>query len=540
VRERGPNASPVARVAVWIAGVAAIVLLIACANVANLLLARALFRRREMALRLALGASRARIVAQMITETLVLAFGGAVAGLAAAHWGTAILRSLFLGDAGATDVVRDSRTLVFAGVAAVLAGLLTGLAPALQAGRHTLAPALKAGARDGTYQRSRMRTALLILQGALSVVLLVGAGLFVRSLHNVRALRLGFDVDRVLYIHPNPRGLKLSATESAQLARRLVEEARTIPEVASAARGISVPFWSTEGVGFYVPGVDSIRRLGTFTVQMASEDYFATLGTRILRGRGILATDRADGSLVAVVSEGMAKAVWPGKDALGQCIRLDSRSAPCRTVVGVAENIQQNSLTEAQTLQFYVAIEQLRPEEAILFVRTKGNATEYAELVRRRLQPLMPGAGYVSVTPMRDILDPRQRSWQVGATMFALFGGLALVLAAVGLYSVIAYTVAQRTQEIGVRIALGAQAPDVVRLVLGEGVRFALTGITLGGLVAIVASRWVGPLLFSVSPKDPAVYAVVALVLLAAAMVASALPALRASRVDPNVALRSE
>ena len=540
VRERGPNASPVARVALWIAGVATVVLLIACANVANLLLARALFRRREIALRMALGASQARLIAQLLTESLVLGALGGVAGIAAAQWGGAILRSLFLSEAGAADVVRDVRTLAFAGASALVAGLLTGLVPAFQTGRHTLAPTLKAGVREGTYQRSRTRTVLLVLQGALSVVLLVGAGLFVRSLHNVRTLRLGYDVDPVLYIHPNPRGVRLSAPEAAQLARRLVAEAQSMPEVASAARGISVPFWSTEGTGFFVPGVDSVRRLGRFTVQMASARYFETMGTRILRGRGIEERDRADGQLVAVVSEGMAEAIWPGKDAIGQCIMLDSRSAPCRTVVGIAENIHQNSLTETQKLQFYLAIEQLRPEEAILFVRTRGNAADHAEAVRRRLQPLMPGAGYVTVMPMRDILDPRQRAWQLGATMFVVFGGLALVLAAIGLYSVIAYTVAQRTQEIGVRIALGARAADVVRLVLGEGVRFAVIGIALGCGASLWASRWVGPLLFSVSPKDPAVYVLVAFVLLAAAILASALPAVRASQVDPNVALRAE
>jgi ABC-type antimicrobial peptide transport system permease subunit len=236
----------------------------------------------------------------------------------------------------------------------------------------------------------------------------------------------------------------------------------------------------------------------------------------------------------------MASTVWPGREAIGQCIKLDSRSAPCRTVVGIAENIHQTSLTKTEGLQFYLSIEQLRPEEAILFVRVRGNAADHTESVRRRLQPLMPGAGYLNVMPMRDILDPRQRSWQLGATMFVVFGGLALVLAAIGLYSVIAYAVAQRTQEIGVRIALGAGAGDIVRLVLGEGLRFAVIGIALGSALALWASRWVGPLLFSVSAKDPAVYGLVAFVLLAAAVAASALPAAKASRVDPNVALRAE
>ena len=540
VLERGPNATPVARVALWIAGVATVVLLIACANVANLLLARALFRRREIALRLALGASRRRLFAQLLTESLLLGTLGGVAGVAAAQWGGAILRSLFLTDLATADVVRDVRTLAFAGAAALVAGVMTGLAPALQAGRATLAPALKTGAREGTHQRSRTRTMLLVLQGAMSVLLLVGAGLFVRSLHNVRAMRLGYDVDPVLYVDLNLRGVRLSVDQRAELARRLVDAARAIPDVQSAARGISVPFWSTESLGFTVPGVDSLRRLGHFTVQMASADYFTTMGTRILEGRAFTDADRADGPLVAVVSQGMAEAVWPGKDAVGQCIKIDRATDPCRIVVGVAENIHQNSLTENQRLQYYLPSDQMRPNEANVFVRVRGDASAHVETVRRALQKVMPGASYVSVMPMREIIDPRQRSWRLGATMFLVFGALALVLAAIGLYSVIAYGVAQRTQEIGVRIALGAGVSDVVRLVLGQGLRFAVLGIGVGGAAAWWASRWVGPLLFSVSPKDPVVYGTVAVVLLAAAVLASAIPAVRAARVDPNVALRTE
>jgi len=537
---RGPNATPVARIALWIAGVATIVLLIACANVANLLLARALFRRREIALRLALGASRRRLFAQLLTESLLLGTLGGLAGIAAAQWGGSILRSLFLTDVATADVVRDVRTLAFAGAAALVAGVMTGLVPALHAGRAALAPALKTGARDGTYQRSRTRTILLMMQSAMSVLLLVGAGLFVRSLHTVRSVRLGYDVDPVLYVELNLRGLRLPVDQRAELARRLVDAARALPEVQSAARGISVPFWSTEGLGFTVPGVDSLRRIGRFTVQMASADYFTTMGTRILKGRAFTDADRADGPLVAVVSHGMAEAVWPGTDAIGQCIKIDRPADPCRMVVGVAENIHQSSLTENQKLQYYLPSDQMRPNEANVFVRTRGNASAHAETVRRALQKVMPGASYVTVMPMREIIDPRQRSWQLGATMFLVFGALALVLAAIGLYSVIAYGVAQRTQEIGVRIALGAGVSDVVRLVLGQGLRFAVLGIAVGGVGAWSASRWVGPLLFSVSPRDPVVYVTVAVVLLAAALLASAIPAVRAARVDPNVALRIE
>lgn len=250
--------------------------------------------------------------------------------------------------------------------------------------------------------------------------------------------------------------------------------------------------------------------------------------------------DRAGAPLVAVVSEGLAEALWPGKDPIGQCMQIAKRTAPCTTVVGVAENIRQGSLREPEKLQYYLSFEQFGRFRAGLFVRTRGDARAHTEAVRRRLQPLMPGAGYVSVTPMRDAIDPEQRSWQLGATMFMMFGGPALVLAAIGLYGVVAYTVAQRTQEIGVRIALGARAADVVRLVLGDGVRFAMTGIALGGVVALGAGRWIGPMLYGTSPRDPLVYAVVAAVLLLAAVAASAVPALRAARLDPNLALRVE
>ena len=313
-----------------------------------------------------------------------------------------------------------------------------------------------------------------------------------------------------------------------------------MPEVTSAARGISAPFWSTESTGFFVPGVDSIRRLGRFTIQMASADYFETLGTRILRGRGITDADRADGPLVAVVSEGMANAVWPGKDAIGQCIMLDSRSAPCRTVVGVAENIHQSSLTKAERLQFYLAIEQLRPEEAILFVRVRGNAADHAESVRRRLQPLMPGAGYLNVMPMRDILDPRQRSWQLGATMFVVFGGLALVLAAVGLYSVIAYAVAQRTQEIGVRMALGAAPAEVMKMVVRHGILLAAAGIAIGLGGAFALTHLLSTMVFGIGVMDAPTFAAAPLGIMVIVLMATFVPAFRATQISPVVALRYE
>ena len=317
-----------------------------------------------------------------------------------------------------------------------------------------------------------------------------------------------------------------------------------MPSVASVARAVSVPFADTWGQGFSVPGIDSVRRFGRFTVQAASPDFFRTVGTRILRGRAIGVGDRAGAPLVAVVSDGMARTLWPGKDAIGQCMKipLDDEQPPCTTVVGVAENIKQEDLGEDERLQYYLAFDQLAsPNGITLFVRMRdGDASRHADLVRRQLQRVMPGASYVMVSSMRDIMDPELRSWRLGATMFAAFGGLALLVAAVGLYGVISYEVAQRTRDLGVRMALGARSADVVRLVLGQGMRIAAVGIAIGIAISLAVGRWVAPLLFGASPRDPLVFAAVTTVLLVVAAVASVVPARRAARVDPSVTLRAD
>ncbi len=538
--ERGPNRSTVTRVAGWVSGVSVVVLLVACANVANLMLARSVRRRREIALRLALGVGRGRLIVQLLTESLLLAGCGGLAGLLLAQWGGAVLRALFLPLGAPGGALADARTLGFALLAAALAGTLTGMAPILQARRTDLVESLKSGARDGGYRRSRTRTALLLLQAALSVVLLVGAGLFVRSLLNVEALRLGYDVDPVLYVYPNERGAKLSEPEQVALRRRLLEEARATPGVVQAALGLTVPFWDTWTENLFVAGIDSVDRLGSFTIQAGSPEFFATVGTRILRGRGFTAKDRKGAPPVVVVSEAMGRALWPGREPLGQCMRMRSDTLPCITVVGVAEDIKQNQITDDSGLNYYLPIEQFHPEAAVVFTRMRGDAEAQKEAVRRQLQPLMPGDAYITVNSMHEIVDPGIKSWRLGATMFLALGGLALLLAAIGLYSVIGYDVAQRTHELGVRIALGARLGDVVRLVVGDGLRVALVGMALGGLVALWAGRWIAPLLFAQSPRDPLVFGAVAGALLAVALVASAIPALRATRVNPNEALREE
>jgi predicted permease len=537
----GPDPGLEARTVLWITGVAVVVLLIACANVANLFLARALKRRREVALRLALGVSRGRLAAQSLTESLTLSLIGCAAGLALAQWGGAGLRRLFLDNPTGLDLLTDARTLAAAAGAALLAAFITGWAPVLFTPRDDVGQTLKAGVREGTYQRSRARTAMLVAQGALSVVLLVGAGLFVRSLNHVRDMRLGFDADPVLFVNRNLRGMALSDSEQVVLGRKLLETGQAIPGVERAAWVSSVPFWSTSSTGLHVTGIDSVGRLGRFTYQTATLDYFSAMGTRIVRGRGFEPGDVAGAPRVAVVSESMARVLWPGRDAIGECMRVQSDTMPCTTVVGIAEDAVQSSLTDEQPFRYYMPIEQFRPAGGFaLMLRMRGDPAASVEPVRWVLQAVMPGQSYVTVRPFREVIDGRRRSWRVGATMFVAFGGLALLVSAVGLYGVIAYNVTQRLHELGVRIALGAQTGDVVRLVMSQGVRFALAAAALGCVLALLASRWVEPLLFRQSARDPAIYALVGGLLVTVALVASSIPALRASRADPNAALRAE
>ncbi len=540
--ERGPQAGPESKVAAWVSGVALIVLIIACANVANLLLARAVSRRREIALRLAIGVSRARLVRQLMTESLVLAALGGVAGLALAQWGAGTLRRWFLQGALDVPVLSDPRTLLFTGLTIGVTALLTGLVPALHAARGDLADTLRTGGRDGTAQRSRLRPALLVIQCGLSVVLLVGAGLFVKSLDHVRRYRLGYDADRVLYALVNGRGYRPTPAEQTALNQRMLEAARTLPGVSHVTLAASVPFWSNEGRGLFVPGVDSINRRGRFVLQAGSPEYFATMGTRILRGRAFDETDREGTAHVVVVSEGMARAIWPDSDPVGvACLRIGDPAAPCATVIGTAEEMRVRNLTDAREFSYYIPAWQYDgPLDPQLFVRVEGDPSSLVETLRRRIQAELPGAAYAVVMPLTDLVDPNLRSWRMGAALFVAFGGLALLLAAIGLYSMISYDVAQRTRDLGVRLALGARGPGVLRLVVGGGLRLVLLGLALGAVLAFLAAPRLEPLMFSQSPRDPLVLVAVAGLLLVVGIVASFVPGLRASRVDPVVALRAD
>jgi predicted permease len=541
---RGPMAGPEVKVLAWIGGVALIVLLIACANVANLLLARALRRRRELAVRRAIGGTRARLVQQLLTEMAVLAVFGTVAGLVGAQLAAKTFQRMLVAAAGDWPVVSDARTIVFAIALTAATAILAGILPALDAGRGDLAGSLKAGTREDGYRHSRSRSMLLVTQTALSVVLLVGAGLFVRSLQAVRAVRLGYDVDRIAYVEGSMRGVTLNKERRLALANDLVNTARAVPGVENATLLVSVPFYSTEGRSLYVAGIDSVRRLGRFMLQAGSTDYFATVGTRILRGRGFTAQDLANAPRIAVVSQAMANVLWPNQDPLGKCFRISSDTMPCTAVVGVAEDTKSRELSGAGDFTYYLPMAQYTasfdPPMLAMFVRVRGRPGDFSAPLRARLQQLMPPPAVLRALPLQEIVDPKMQAWTTGATMFFAFGALALALAGVGMYAVMAFAVAQRNREIGVRIALGAESRDVVRLVVGDGVRVTVAGVVVGVALATAGAGRIGALLFQESAYDPAVYLTVVGTLLAVGILASAIPAARAVRVDPNVALRDE
>jgi putative ABC transport system permease protein len=542
----GPDPGLESRVLLWVTGVAAVVLLIACANVANLMLTRALRRRREIAIRLALGVSRLRLAGQFLIEGLLLATLGAAAGMVAAQWAGTVIRSLLLPEGSSFDLSTDWRTIAVAGVCALLATVVTAIGPAFVALHSSVGPTLKAGAREGTWRRSRLRSALLVTQGALSVVLLVGSGLFVRSLSNVLAIPLGYDATRVLEVYPDFRTLELDSAGLVNVRRRLLAEAERIPGVVAAAR-VNGRLFGTNTTRLRVAGIDSVERLGRFNMQLTTPRYFEVMQTRILRGRGFTPQDGEGAPPVTVVSAAMARVLWPGEDPLGRCIEVGwgadgIATSPCTLVVGVAEDAAHQGLLDEERFMYYLNVDQVLPGSiARMFLRmANGDMEVQAERVRRALQAVMPGDGFVVVRPLQDAVDDQRRSWRLGATLFTVFGSLAAVVAAVGLYGVMAYGVAQRMHELGVRIALGARSGHIVRMVMLRGVAYAAASVGIGLLLAAFASRWVEPLLYRASPRDPLTYGAVGGLMLVVGVVAGLGPSMRAVRADPNWALRVE
>jgi len=535
---RGPEMSQNAKVSIWLAAVAVIVLLVACANVANLLLARSLQRQREVAIRLALGAGRWRLTRQVLTESLVLAIAGGIAALFVTLWAGPLIRAFLLPDTPAFMEPLDGRVIAFTAVVALSTGILTGAVPAWQLTRRDLTPALRAGAGEGRYQRSGLRSALLVGQVALTVVLIVGAGLFTRSLRNVEGQNFGFDPARTLLATIDLRAAGYTPAQINAVHLQILARLEALPGIEAAAATVAHPLGYATALSVSVPGRDSIPRLssGGPYYQQVTPGYFAAMGTP-LRGRAFTPADRA-GS-VAIVNETMARLLWPGENAIGKCFVAGEKT--CAEVIGVVPDARRFQAVEDATMTFYVPFSGAgNGFITALVVRPRGRPEDWIATIRSAIQETAPNLPFASVTPLGDLLGPSIRPWRLGSAMFGGFALLALVLSAVGLYGVLAYIVTQRTHEMGVRVAMGAQRWDVQRLMVSQGVRVAAVGAVLGALAGLVAGRVLSSLLYGVSPRDPLVLIVAALVPVVVAAVASYLPARRASRVDPVVALRAE
>ncbi|HET7371956.1 MAG TPA: ADOP family duplicated permease [Gemmatimonadaceae bacterium] len=532
-----------------LAAVAVLVLLIACANVANLLLVRSLSRRREIAVRLALGVGRRRLMTQLLMEGVLLALAGAAAALGVAAVGTRAVRLWLLGDTAASGGVVNPRVLAFTALVALLTGILTSLVPALETSRPDLASALKSGSREGSVQRSVTRTALLVTQAALAIVMLAGAGLFIRSLRQVAALNLGLDVDHVLVAQINSGSVGLSPAESRQLFDEFAGRANRLPGVHSSAVSVGLPFSMSWGARVSSPGRE-LPTTGQNAFQYAvTSDYFETMGIRLVAGRLLTKADRMGTAPVMLVNEALARIDFPGTNPVGTCLRVGADTMPCTTIVGVVTNTRRQSLVEEPVLQVYRPLDQLTPaivEGTVEFfgynlvVRATGDAAPLIEPLRRMLQATGSQVPYADVRTMRGMLASHTRGWVLGARVFTAFGALALVLAAVGLFSVVAFTTGQRMHEFGVRSALGAQPTDLLRLAMARGLAPAAAGIGAGVAVTVLCGRFVAPLLFQTSPYDPTVLSGASAALLVAAVVASVVPAMRATKVDPTIALRAE
>jgi predicted permease len=543
IAARGPEASTESRVARWLAGVSLLVLLIACANVANLLTARGTRRRRELGVRLALGAGRGGVVAQAVAESLLLALVGGALALAIAHWGGGLVRSTLFPDVYFPGSALTPRLVVFTLIAATGAGFLAGIAPALHGTRVDVARLHEHGARV-TPRGSRVRAGLTVSQAAMTVVLLVGAGLFVRSIAQIRAVDIGLDVDRLVSVNLELRGQYLDYDRAVVIelhedAARRVAALPSVRAAAATSSGLS----SNYTTRVRAQGIDSIPKLpagGPF-LNSVSPGYFETVGLALLRGRGLDTSVVAGGGRVAVVSDFMARTLWPDDDPLGQCLFVGADATECTRVVGVVEDAARNGFQDAAAMSYYLPSSQAemgRPNT--IYVRARGSADDIVNDVAAALRGFSPDVRYVNVRPVRELLDRQARAWTLGATMFTIFGLLALAVATVGLYSVLAFDVAQRTREMGIRAALGASRARLLRAVVGHGAFLGGAGIAIGLSAAYLAAPYIQDLLFETSPRDTAVFVTVASALLAVSVAASLVPALRATRLDPATALRAE
>jgi predicted permease len=534
-----------ARVALLLGAVSVLVLVIACANVANLQLARGIRRRREIAVRSALGAGVGRLVQQLLCEGALLATLGGVAALVVVAGGASVMRQIVFPQLDWEDTPAiDLHVLAYAALAALAAGVLTGLVPAVQARRARLTNALHGGAREGRVHQSKARLALLIVQAALSMVMLVGTGLFVRSLRHVQALPIGMEPEHVLTAELNLSGLSYKQPEIDALYHRLERAALAYRGIESAALSTSLPFWTSWGTPVHVAGRDSLPRVrdGGPYFNGVTPGYLRTMGMRLLRGRDFTVADQNPSRRVVIVNEAFARLAWPNEDAIGRCVRIGSDTAPCADVIGVVGNPRRQEIIEDVSLQLFLPLEQAPAwvETRTLVIRPTGDARRAMASIRRYLQTSAPDLPYVDVRWMQELVSPQTRSWRMGASVFAAFGALALLLAMVGLYSMLSYDVAQRTHELGVRVALGARRGHLARLVVEAGARIIAVGTAIGLGIVLLAGRFVQPLLFETSPRQPEILAGALGVMVAVTVLATLLPTRRALEVDPIIALRAD
>jgi predicted permease len=549
-----PTAAGETVVSRWLAGVSLIVLIIACANVANLLLARGIHGRREIAVRLALGASRARLMGQLVTESLLMAGIGGISALLFAQLGGDFIRTTLVPDILWADSAVSVRVLLFTAVTTVMTGLAAGVLPALQGSRPDLTEALKETGRGVAGGRSRARIGLLLVQVALSVVLLVGAGLFVRSLDNIQSLDIGMDVDDVLMaklefradvqslFRPRESPSGDGYEEAMELYERAVERIGVLPGVQNVSASVAVPFDYSYAEELTLPGLEELPPGYTPFIHAVTPQYFATLNMQLYRGRGFGPGDDHSAPRVAVVNETMARLLWPDDDAIGQCLKIGPDDPPCADVVGIVRDAREQGLVEEASMQYYVPLEQrvLHNTPDAIFIRGTQDRAQLTAAVVQGIVRMDPSIRAVNIQPLGDLVDPQMRSWKLGATMFTAFGLLALVVAAIGLYSVLSFDVARRTHELGIRSALGASSNTLLLLVFRQALGLMIIALVIGGVICVGAGSAIAPLLYGVSPTDPMVFSIVGATLLVVAALASSVPARRATRVDPNEALRAQ
>jgi predicted permease len=526
-------------------GVVGLVLLIACVNLANLLLAQATRRQKEIGLREALGASQGRVLRQLLTESLVLSLFGAVAGLAIASLGRSALWSLrppFI-ENNDIDLAFDSHVLLFTLAIALLTAVLIGLVPAIKAARPDLAGVLKAGGRGGTvgWTRNPLRSLLVISEVALALVVLVCAGLFLRSMQNAQRIHPGFESKNLFVMAFDLGALQYGEGRAQQFFRAAIERAQASPGVESATIASNLPLGGGLLRTIFPEGQSETSGYrGTLTqLDDIAPNFFETLRIPLIRGRAFTDSDRQNTTQVAIATQAMAKQFWPNQDPIGKRFHFFG-DPTLREIVGVVGNTIVNQIGEEPQPVAYLPITQDYSPAATLQVRTTHTPQAVIGSVRRRIQSLDTNLALTNVQTIEEVIGQGLWAPRMGAGLLTLFGGLALVLAGVGVYGVLSYSVNQQTREIGIRVALGSKSSEVLRLIVGQGLRLAATGLALGFVAALLLTRAISSLLFGISAHDPLTFGVVSLVLAVSAILACYIPARRATKVDPIVALRYE